>query len=145
MPGGGRAGSAGGVGGGRRHGYVRPLDDGPGHRVVGAAHTHRGQPRRHHIGDHGLVFQNHGQRSGPKPLRQGVSGVRDLLAVPREPVRGGDMEDQRVILRTAFGLENTGDGHGVQSVGPQAVNRLRRNGQQPAPAQDLRGGGQFFG
>ncbi len=49
------------------------------------------------------------------------------------------MEDEGVVLGTALGLKDPAHGLGIQSVGPQAVDRLRRDAQQAAVPED--GGG----
>ena len=134
----GRAGAAGGVarGGGHRHSGGR--DDGPCDHMVRAAHSYRIQPGGHPVRDGGLALQNHGQRAGPEASRQGIGHARDVRAVTLQPIRRGDVEDQRIILRAAFCRKNTRDRLRVQAVGPQAVHRLGGNAQQAAPAQDRR-------
>ena len=50
----------------------------------------------------------------------------------------GDMNDDRVICRPAFDLENFGDGLFIQRVGGKAVNRFRRQRDHFARAQRFR-------
>ena len=46
------------------------------------------------------------------------------------------MENEGVVLGTALGLEDPAHGLGIQSVGSQTVNRLRRDAQQAAVPED---------
>ena len=48
------------------------------------------------------------------------------------------MQDQWVVLGAALGLKNAGHRLWIKAVGPQAVDRLRGDADQPAPADDLR-------
>ena len=47
------------------------------------------------------------------------------------------MQNQGVVLRAALRLKDMQDGPGVQAVRAQTVNRLRRNGDKPALADQL--------
>ena len=47
------------------------------------------------------------------------------------------MQDQRVVLRTALGLENMQHGFLVQPVGTEAVDRLGRDGDELTFTQEL--------
>ena len=47
------------------------------------------------------------------------------------------MQDQRVVLRTAFRRKDMRHRLRIQPVGPKAVNGLRRDTYQTAPADDL--------
>ena len=51
------------------------------------------------------------------------------------------MENQGVILGTALGLKDSGNGVFIQAVGTQAVNRFRGNGHQAAVFDDFRRNG----
>ena len=63
--------------------------------------------------------------------------------------RAGDVQNQGVVLRTALGLKDFGNGFFVQTVGTQAVDGLRGNGNQTALHNDIgsncRGLGIFCG
>ena len=48
------------------------------------------------------------------------------------------MEDQGVILGTALCRKDSGNGVFIQAVGPQTVNRFRRNGHQASVFDDFR-------
>ena len=61
----------------------------------GAAHAHRVQPGGDHVGHHRLPGQNYGEGTRPKPLRQRIGGVRNVLTVAPQPVRRRDVEDER--------------------------------------------------
>ena len=50
----------------------------------------------------------------------------------------GDVDDDRIVRRPAFDLENFGDGLFVQRVGGQAINRFRRQRDDFAGAQQFR-------
>ena len=114
-------------------------DDRTRHRVIGAAHPDGVQPaggdERHAV----RLRQYHRQRPGPEAPGKAVRRLRHILAVAREPARVWDMQDERVILRAALGLKNVPHGVRVQSVRAEAVDRLGRDGEQPAAAQNVRG------
>ena len=46
------------------------------------------------------------------------------------------MDDERVEARPAFRLEHGGDGAIVGRIGAEAVNRLGREGDEPARAEE---------
>ena len=50
----------------------------------------------------------------------------------------GNMDDEGIVLGPALGLKDPLHRGAVQSVGPQAVHRLRGDAQQAAPAENLR-------
>ena len=58
------------------------------------------------------------------------------MAVQLQPVRTGDMEDQRIILRTALCLKNMENCCLVKGVGSQSIYRFGRDPQQPAVAEN---------
>ena len=135
---GGGAGPAGGVArrGGHRH--VGGRQNGPANRVGWTAHPHGVQPGGHHVGHHAFPPEHHGQRPRPEALRQGVGRVRNVPAVAFQPVRRGDVQNQRVVLGPPLGREDVAHGVRVQAIGPQAVHRLCGDAQQAAPAENLR-------
>ena len=134
----GAAGAAGAVGAGSRHGHPRLPEEGQGHGVVRAAHAHGVQPRRGDIRHDGLAPEDHGEGAGPEAPGQLIGDGGHILTAAAEPLGGGDVEDQGVILGTALGLEDLSHGGGVQAVGAQAVDRLRGEGQKAAGAEDGR-------
>ena len=139
MRGGRTARAARGVGARRGDWNAGGRDDRARHRVIGAAHPDGVQPaggdERHAV----RLRQYHRQRPGPEAPGKAVRRLRHVLAVAREPARVGDMQDERVILRAALGLKNVPHGVRVQSVRAEAVDRLGRDGEQPAAAQNVRG------
>ena len=54
------------------------------------------------------------------------------------------MDDERVVLWTALGLEDVQDGLFVERVGSEAVDRLGRDAEQAAAADDVRRRGDVF-
>ena len=52
--------------------------------------------------------------------------------------RAADVQDQGVILRTALGFKNFGNGLFIQTVGTQTVDGFRGNGHQLAAANHFR-------
>ena len=51
----------------------------------------------------------------------------------------GHVYDDRILLRTRFGLKDFGDGFGIQRIGGEAIDRLRRHRYQAAGPQHSRG------
>ena len=47
----------------------------------------------------------------------------------------GHMQNEWVIGRPAFGLENAGDRRGIKTIGTQAIDRLGGKGDQMAIGQ----------
>ena len=61
-------------------------------------------------------------------------------------LRAADVENQGVVLGTALGLKDLGNGLFVQAIGPQTINRFRGDGHQlPLLNQIRRNGGRFRG
>ena len=58
------------------------------------------------------------------------------MAVQLQPVRTGDMKDQRIVLRTALCLKNMEDRCLVKGVGAQSIYRFGRDPQQSAVAEN---------
>ena len=135
---GGRAGSARGIAAGRGDGHTGLLDDGQRQRMVGAAHAHRFQPAGGAQRHNGTARQDHGQRTGPEPLRQSVGAGRHITAIARQPIGARYMDDERIVLGTALGLKNTAHRLFVQRIRAQTVDRFRGNPQQAAASDDLR-------
>ena len=135
-----RAGTARGIAGRGRDGHVRRGDDCAGNGVVRAADADCLQSARRAQRHDGLPGQNHRERPRPEFFCQRIRLRRDIFAVPRKPRTVGHMDDERVILRTALGQKNAQHRVLVQRVRAEAVDRLRRDRQQPAVPDDLRSG-----
>ena len=140
MGGGGRADPARGVGGRRGNraaeGREQGMGDGMGGHTDGEAGQFGGDEGRE--AGVGGERQDEGERAGPEPAGQhlGHVGPGDIAA------RGGgvgDMHDQGVEAGPALGLEYPGDGEVVGGIGAEAIDRLGREGDQPAAMQDFRG------
>ena len=104
--------------------------DGQRYLMVRAPDTHGVQSRRGGIRHDGLPLQDHGQRTGPEFPGQRIRQRRHVLTVPGQPLRSRNMDDERVVLRTALGLKDLVDSLCVQCVGTQAVDRFRGNSHQ---------------
>ena len=133
----GAAGTAGGIGAGRGHGNACLPDDGQRYLMVRAPDTHGVQSRCGGIRHDGLPLQDHGQRTGPEFPGQRIRQRRHVLTVPGQPLRSRNMDDERVVLRTALGLKDLVDSLCVQCVGTQAVDRFRGNSHQSPLPQDV--------
>ena len=131
------AGPAGEVGAGGRDGDARLPDDRQRHRVVGAAHRHRVQPGGGLVRDDGPPLQDHSQGAGPEFPGQHIGQGRHVGAVAGQPLGAGHMDDEGIVLGPALGLKDPLHRGAVQSVGPQAVHRLRGDAHQAAVLQDL--------
>ena len=100
------------------------------------AHSHRRTAGGHGVGQLRPFRQHQCQGAGPEAI--GQKGRRRRPG-GRDPggVRGvGDVDDEGVVRRPALGREDARHRGGVESVGAEAVDRLRREGHQPAGAQD---------
>ena len=93
----------------------------------------------HQIGDTLLLKKNDCQwprpRSFDQPLRIGRDARHqsaDLLAV-------GDMNNERIKIRSLFDLEDSGHGKGIESIGPQTVHGLGGEGDDSSLADDFSG------
>ena len=85
--------------------------------------------------------QDERERPGPERLGQGPGLGRDL-GRPCLDGRGvGQVDDQRVVPGPTLHGEDATHGGGVGGVGTEPVDGLRREGHQPAPAEDGDGGG----
>ena len=49
------------------------------------------------------------------------------------------MKDQGIVLGTALGFKDPGNGYFVKSVGTKPLDGFRWNGNQPATTDDFRG------
>ena len=140
VAGGGGTGPPGGVAGWGGDGDPGPADDLQGHGVIGTADAHGGQAAGGPQGDNFLLGQDHGQRSWPKGPGQGIGRRRNVPAVPGQPALIGNMNNQRIVLGPALGFIDLPAGGFIESVGSQAIDRLRGDAQKSAGSDDLRGG-----
>ena len=136
---GGGAGTAGGVAAGRGDGNARRGDDAQRRRVVRAAHADRRQTRRRLRGNDIAAGEDHRQRAGPEALREQIRLRRHVMAVPLEPRGVRNVDDEGVVLRTALGLKDVPHGLAVEGVRTQTVDRLRRDADEPAAAENVGG------
>ncbi len=134
----GGGGLAGNVGGGGGNGNAGKPDDLPGHIAVGAADSHGGQAPGGPPGNHIPGGEHDGQRAGPEFFRQVVGRLGDMMAKKLDLFRAGNVKDQGIVLGTALGFEDFGNGFFVQAVGSQTVDSLRRNGHQFTGADHFR-------
>ena len=134
---GGAAGTAGGIGAGRGHRNACLPDDGQRYLMVRAADTHGVQSRCGGVRHDGLPLQDHGQRTGPEFPGQRIRQRRHVLTVPGQPLGSRNMDDERVVLRTALGLEDLVNSLCVQCISTQTVDRFRGNSHQSPLPQDV--------
>ena len=134
-----RARTARGIARWSRNRHVCRGDDRARDGVVWAADADGLQSARRAQRHDGLARQNHRQRTRPEVLCQRISLRRDSFAVPRQPRAVGHVDDQRIVLRAALGQKNAQHRVLVQRIRAETVDRLRRDRQQPAIPDDLRG------
>ena len=130
-------GLAGGIGRGSRHGDTGQPDDLPGGLVVGAADAHGGEAAGGAPGHDVLGGQDHGQGTGPEFFSQQVGAGGDIVGEILHLNGIRHMEDQGVVLGTALGDEDLGNGVFIQTVGTQTVDRLRGDGHQASLTQNF--------
>ena len=136
--GGGGGGLAGEIGGGSGDGNACRTDQLTGHLCLGTADGHRGKPCRGPFWDTGLYRQHHSQRPRPEAFGQTPGCLGNIMAVSCQLFCAGDMDDERVVLGTALGEKDFRHRLLIHGVGAQTVDRLRRDGDQAACADDLR-------
>jgi len=76
------------------------------------------------------------QRSRKKMMHQPSGGYRYPFCHAADLIKGSHMHNQRIVGRTALGLEYFFDGAGIQGIGTQTVYCFRGKCRQPAAAQD---------
>ena len=109
---------------------------------AGAADGDSWQTGRRRGGDDLPGGQDHRQRAGPEQPRPDTqAAVGDMVAAVVHLDWVTDVEDQGVVLRAALGFENAGDGVAVETVGTEAVDGLRRQGDEFTVSQELCGDG----
>ena len=134
-------GLAGDIGRGSRNGHPRQGNDLPGNVTVRAADGNGIQPGGGALGHNFLHGQHHGQRAGPKFLGQTIGAFGNIVAEPLHFLGLGHVEDQGIVLRATLGLKNFQNGVFVQSVGTQAIDRLRGDCHKTAVSNN--GGSNF--
>ena len=127
------------VRGRRRHGCPHGLDERLGDRVGGRAYRHGGEAGRHRRGNPGPPRNNHRERSGPVPGRQGAKQSALFGDDAGEVHRSGDVDDQRIVLRTLLHGEDPVDCHRVLGQAAQAVHGFRGERDQAASSQEVGG------
>ena len=140
----GRAGAAGGVAGRGRDGHVGCADDGERDGMVRAADADGVEAAGRAERDDGLARQDHRQRARPEAFGEAMGALGNVFAVALEPRGIRDVDDERVVLWTALGLEDVQDGLFVEGVGPESIDRLGRDAEQAAAADDVRCRGDVF-
>ena len=85
----------------------------------------------------GRLGQHQRQRARPEGFGQ-QQCARVKTADPPRRIEVADMGDQRIEGRPALGLVKPGDRGRVGGVGAEAINRLGRERDQPAPGKDAR-------
>ena len=138
MLGRGGGGLAGEIGRGGRDGNPCQANDFPGDLRFGAADGHGGKTTGGSLGDAVVGGQHHGQRPRPEPLRQTPGVFGNVMAKQGKLLRAGDVEDQGIVPGSALGDKDFRHRLRVQPVGPQAVDRLRGQGHQPAGFYEIR-------
>ena len=102
------------------------------------AHANRRTTRRDHAGNFLCARQNERQRTGPKCPRQLFRRIRPRPDAAFGHFDARDVNNNRIVRRPAFDLENFGDGFFVERIGGQAINRLRRQRHNFTRAQQFR-------
>ncbi len=85
--------------------------------------------------------QNQREGSGPEPFAQAVCCNGNFSSPMREMRSIGKMDDERMILRPAFGGEDFFHRVRIRSIGTQTVHRFSGKRDQSAAAQY---GNRFF-
>ena len=101
------------------------------------AHRHAGQSGSHDIWNGGRARQHERERSRPEgagEFRHGVIRFGDA----RQHAQIGDVDDERVICRTALRAEDLPAGFRIERVGGEAVDGFSRHGHQSAAAENPR-------
>jgi peptide/nickel transport system substrate-binding protein len=132
---------SGAVGAGRDDRPLRGARQARGHRMGGDAHADGPAAPQETRRDAGGRRQDQGQGARPEGSGEAAGGLRELRHDPEHPRLVAGDERQRHALRAALGLEHPVDRLGVERIGPQAVEGLRRIGDQETASQQ--GGGAF--
>ena len=138
-----RAGVHEAVGARRRDGHVRRAQQRPRHRMPRHAHADGGAARRDGRADRRPARQDQRQRSRPEALGQSQRQRRNRGGDGRERGGVGDVDDQRIAVRSLLRGEDALNRGGIRRVGAQAVDRLGGEGDEAARAQQLRGAGRW--
>ena len=101
-------------------------------------YPHRLEPRADAIGDGVALGQNDRDRTRHERVRDQSRTLRNVRDQPVKLRRIGDVYDQRIVRRSALRLIYLVDCGCVESVRSQAVDRLGRECDHAAAANDLR-------
>src|SRR6202142_4427457 len=112
--------------------------------MSGNAQAHRALAAGNAIGDAGRALQHERKRTGPERRGQSTRGRRNIRRPQRQLRDVGEMHDQRMVLRPAFGREDLRHRGGIGGVGAETIDGLGGKGHQSARPQD-RGGTLAFG
>ena len=102
------------------------------------AYANRQAARRDDAGDCLCARQHEGQWPGPKCPRQLFRRVRPRLGAALGHFDARDVDNNRIVRRPAFDLENFGNGFFVKSVGREAIDRFRRQCHHFTSTQQFR-------
>jgi len=125
-----------GVGAGGGDGDPRALDEGARHRVRRDAHADGVESGAHRIGDLAGAREDEGERPGPEGGGQGARQRRDLARDAPHLRHVGHVDDERVERGAPLGGIDPLHRPLAEGVGPQAVDRLGGEGDEPAGAND---------
>ena len=133
-----RARRAGGIGRRCCQRQMRRLNERERGRVIRAAQTD-GLPARAHDPGHAVFGAQHDrERAGPKGLGQRIGRLRHRGAVVRHRRSVVHHQRQRLDARPAFDFIDLRDGFGVKPISGEAVDRLRRDGDELPGADGVR-------
>ncbi len=127
------------IGAGRGDGHPRLPDQGQGYRVARHPHRHRGKAGGHDVRNDLPLGKNQGEGSRPKFLDQSAGKIWHLQPKPFRLLGIGHVDDDRIEMGPAFGLEDLGHRQGREGIGPQAIHGLGGEGHKPPGPDDLRG------
>ena len=134
MLGGGRTGLARYIGTGGCDGNARQLDYTQCRGMVGAAHAHGIHARSYPFGHTGFLFENHGKRTRPEFFCQRVCLFGYITAPLIKSLRSVNVDNQRVILRSALDFEYSRHRLVYEGSCAEPVDRFGRNSHQTAAA-----------
>ena len=118
-------------------GHTGQADNLTGNGTVRAAQTDCIQTAGGTFGNEFLCGQDQRQRTGPEALRQIISCLGNMVGEFLNLFGTGNVQDQGIILGTAFGLKNFHNGVFVQTVGTKTVDRFCGNCHQTAVFNDI--------
>ena len=95
----------------------------------------------HGIGDGQAAGHDQGERAWPERAGQGIQPIGRLPTDPAQFVWPRQVDDQGIRRRAFLGRKNAADGLGVEGVGAQTIDGLRRKSDEAAVRQHLSGQG----